>query len=357
MTRAADAAVELRERAEELIERLAAVDALAVAGLSADAWAPGLLDEPFRHDPDLRREAHRGAVLALAGVVEGGADRLGHVSDWLRNHHYLYGELRPAPRAAMLARARTAGQAALDATRPRSVAGWEQVRACLDDLHRQLPAAAAAFDCLPDLNRIPDRTGAGIERYWDDSARTSPWLTIDWASFGREDLFDHNGWRAAAWLRDHGFAEPGFHVVQIGCGAGRVEKHLAGMVARVSGVDVSEEMLRLARARLGGCPNASLVKSNGWTAGLPDASADTVFSLLVFIHLHDPLMKDALVREAGRILRPRGRFVLTLQGDDPGAATAARSAGLEVVFDGRLNSRWLNSFRHRADRLLVFRRP
>src|SRR5512141_3211787 len=45
-------------------------------------------------------------------------------------------------------------------------------------------------------------------------------------------------------------------VLEIGCGAGRVTRALAGVFGEVHGVDVSGEMVRQARQALAGHPNA-----------------------------------------------------------------------------------------------------
>ena len=82
---------------------------------------------------------------------------------------------------------------------------------------------------------------------------------------------------------------PTDHVVEIGCGLGRMTRALAARAGGVTAIDVSPEMLERAQ-RLN--PNLSTV---AWTAGdgttlagIPDASADACMSHVVFQHIPDP---------------------------------------------------------------------
>src|SRR5215467_14267509 len=52
-------------------------------------------------------------------------------------------------------------------------------------------------------------------------------------------------------------------VLEIGCGAGRITRALAGLFGEVHAVDVSGEMVRKARAALADRPNAFVYQNNG----------------------------------------------------------------------------------------------
>src|SRR5215472_5083384 len=52
-------------------------------------------------------------------------------------------------------------------------------------------------------------------------------------------------------------------VLEIGCGAGRITKALAALFGEVHAVDISGEMVRLARAVLRDKPNAFVYQNNG----------------------------------------------------------------------------------------------
>jgi SAM-dependent methyltransferase len=71
-------------------------------------------------------------------------------------------------------------------------------------------------------------------------------------------------------------------VLEIGCGTGRVTRALAGLFGEVHGVDVSGEMVRLARQALADRPNAFVYQNNGIDlAVLGDLVFDFAFSSIV----------------------------------------------------------------------------
>jgi 2-polyprenyl-3-methyl-5-hydroxy-6-metoxy-1,4-benzoquinol methylase len=302
-----------------------------------------------------RVPSHREAILALAGVIENGRDALGHRSDWLRNHTYLLHHLEPRRLSLM------AGLE-VDALR-RYLAGvkavsdldaiW-QIMGALVGLHAELGPALAAFEAL---RQVTELRLSSVEQYWDASAQKAALFTIDWASFGREDLFEHNGWRSATWLRENGFAEPGFHILQVGCGVGRIEKHLAGMAAQVTGVDISASMVNMARQRLAELSNVSFKKSDGTAIDAPSGTVDVVFSFLVFIHIHDPAMCQGIFESVWRVLKPGGRFVLTTSWYAVWVEGLARELGFAVERIVQQDSWWANSFGPEMDWLYVLRKP
>jgi SAM-dependent methyltransferase len=95
-------------------------------------------------------------------------------------------------------------------------------------------------------------------------------------------------------------------VLDAGCGTGRASVWLAEQGADVVGVDVSAEMLRMARADV---PSASFVLAD-LAEPLPfeDASFDAVVSSLVMHYLRDWV---PTLRELRRVLRPDGVVVLS----------------------------------------------
>jgi ubiquinone/menaquinone biosynthesis C-methylase UbiE len=96
-------------------------------------------------------------------------------------------------------------------------------------------------------------------------------------------------------------------VLEIGCGAGRVGRHLAPLCKQWIGCDVSSNMLRHAARALANASNVSLQPLNGYDLdGLPDRSVDLVYCNAVFMHL-DEWDRFRYVKEAFRILRPGGR--------------------------------------------------
>jgi SAM-dependent methyltransferase/(2Fe-2S) ferredoxin len=110
----------------------------------------------------------------------------------------------------------------------------------------------------------------------------------------------------------------GQDVVDIGCGIGRMDEFVAPRVRRLTGVDVSGEMVRLATARLAHVPNVRFVEGDGTSLPLPDASADLVFSHIVLQHTPRHVTV-AYVGDVFRVLRAGGSFVFQMPEAVPGA--------------------------------------
>src|SRR5438045_3007140 len=97
--------------------------------------------------------------------------------------------------------------------------------------------------------------------------------------------------------------------LEIGCGPGRLMKPLSRHFGHIYGIDVSDEMIRIARDRLEGVPNATVEATNGATLSrFPDQSIDFIYSYAVFQHIPSREVVLSYMREATRVLRPGGIF-------------------------------------------------
>ncbi len=95
--------------------------------------------------------------------------------------------------------------------------------------------------------------------------------------------------------------------LEIGCGIGRMTKHLAAIFGEIHSTDVSGEMIRQARERLSHLPNVHLHETNGVDfAALPSDYFDIVFSAYVFQHVPSKEVIAANIREAYRVVKPGG---------------------------------------------------
>lgn len=91
----------------------------------------------------------------------------------------------------------------------------------------------------------------------------------------------------------------------LGCGTGRTGAWLRSKgVAHIDGVDLTPEMLQVAR---GTGVYDQLITADVAATGLPSRAYDVVICCLVDEHLRE---LTSLYREAGRLLRPSGFFVL-----------------------------------------------
>jgi ubiquinone/menaquinone biosynthesis C-methylase UbiE len=97
-------------------------------------------------------------------------------------------------------------------------------------------------------------------------------------------------------------------VLEIGCGIGRVGKHLAGRCRRWIGADVSPNMLKFAAERLRDFSNVEFVELSGNDLRpLSDNSIDVIYCTVVFMHL-EGWDRYNYVEEAFRVLRPGGKL-------------------------------------------------
>jgi SAM-dependent methyltransferase len=107
----------------------------------------------------------------------------------------------------------------------------------------------------------------------------------------------------------------GSDVVELGCGAGVPMTVALAQGRRVTGYDLSETQLRLARANV---PGATFHRADLVTLELPPASADAVVAFYVLTHVPREAHADVL-RRIARWLRPGGVLLASFGvEDDPG---------------------------------------
>ncbi|WP_351236011.1 methyltransferase domain-containing protein [Streptomyces sp. NPDC002133] len=128
-----------------------------------------------------------------------------------------------------------------------------------------------------------------------------------------EEVFaDVPGQRAALdWLT--GSLAPGARVLDVGSGTGRpTAEILARAGLAVTGIDVSAEMIRLARARV---PAARFERADVRTYRAPDGGYDAVCAFFPLLMMDQPEVADSLTRMASWVV-PGGSFAMaTVPGD------------------------------------------
>jgi SAM-dependent methyltransferase len=106
--------------------------------------------------------------------------------------------------------------------------------------------------------------------------------------------------------------------LEIGCGPGRLMGPMSGHFAEIHGVDISEEMIELARERLRSIPNAQLHVTPGSDLGMfADDSFDFAYSYTVFQHIPSRDVVLNYLRESRRVLKPGGILCCQLRGTPP----------------------------------------
>ncbi len=138
----------------------------------------------------------------------------------------------------------------------------------------------------------------------DPARRERGWTPEEFYASGSSDWADfERHWRHYA---------PGIEgvCVEIGCGAGRLTQALAGSFERVVALDVSEEMI--AMARRASPENVEFHRVEGPEIPLAERSVDAVFSAHVLQHLETTAALRSYLEEARRTLRPGGSLMIHL---------------------------------------------
>src|SRR5215469_1989438 len=120
--------------------------------------------------------------------------------------------------------------------------------------------------------------------------------------------------------------------LEIGCGPGRLMRPMSRHFAEIHGVDVSDEMVRLAAERLRDAPNAHPHHGSG--AGLElfsDDRFDFVYSYAVFQHIPSRDVVFRYLAEARRVLKPGGALRCQLNGLPPHARQYDTWSGVRIT--------------------------
>lgn len=97
--------------------------------------------------------------------------------------------------------------------------------------------------------------------------------------------------------------------LEIGCGAGRISRALMQRFAAVYAVDISPDMLALAKSNVAG---PTFLLSDGGSLPVPDNSVTAAFSCQVFQHFDNRDVALAYFREIYRVLRAEGTCMIHL---------------------------------------------
>jgi SAM-dependent methyltransferase len=128
--------------------------------------------------------------------------------------------------------------------------------------------------------------------------------------------------------------QPGEAVLDVACGTGLVTLCAAekvGPTGSVTGTDISDRMVALARQRCAAYPNVIFERADADSAALPPASFDAVLCSLGLMYVPDPLQT---LRALRRLLRPGGRLVAAVWG----RRDRCGWAGIFPVVDARVHT-------------------
>jgi ubiquinone/menaquinone biosynthesis C-methylase UbiE len=156
-----------------------------------------------------------------------------------------------------------------------------------------------------------------IKSFWNKAAEENPyWFVSSFGPYNKTrnlDEFWASGQMIWADLkRASGYKPtPNDTVLEIGCGIGRLTRVIAPEVSCVIAIDISENMLAIAReARL---PNADFRIAEGFSLpGIPNGSVDLALGYCVFQHLPSHSALESYLVEMCRVTKPRGLIAFTL---------------------------------------------
>jgi len=168
------------------------------------------------------------------------------------------------------------------------------------------------------------RLTARMRSEWNDRARknarfyinnaSAEWTDEEFFRTGEENVEEHI-------LTDmhnicQGMAPQEMNILEIGCGAGRLTRALARVFGSIHAVDVSSEMIRIAREKLADAPNVQLYCNNGVDLSVLPGGVrfDFAFSFIVFQHVPSLDVIASYCRDVGRCLRPGSLFKFQVQG-------------------------------------------
>src|SRR5215469_2611070 len=157
-------------------------------------------------------------------------------------------------------------------------------------------------ELIEKMRRDWDRRAVENHRYYIVNSRTD-WSDEEFWKTGETNVSQYV-------LTDMGNVCQGrrpadMKVLDFGCGAGRVTRALARVFGEVHGVDISGEMIGIARKTLGHLPNVRFHHSNGSDLDvLGDQRFDFAFAFSVFHHVPSKAAIANCIAEVGKHLRP-----------------------------------------------------
>lgn len=102
----------------------------------------------------------------------------------------------------------------------------------------------------------------------------------------------------------------GMRILDLGCGTGIYTSLLKDHECKVTGIDLSDKMLEIARAKF---PDIHFIQSNIYALPFPDNKFDLVFSMATFEFIEELEMAYYEIR---RVVKPGGKiFIGTINGD------------------------------------------
>jgi len=160
-----------------------------------------------------------------------------------------------------------------------------------------------------------------------------------YVAFGRRDQDDEEFFATAADVvrvleRELKRLDTRHAALEIGCGPGRLIRPLSRHFTEIHGVDISDEMIRLAGRRLADTPNAFPRHNSGDDLSFyASETFDLVYSYAVFQHIPSAEVIWNYLREGKRVLKPGGILRCQMNGLPPQSSPYDTWSGARITPD------------------------
>jgi predicted TPR repeat methyltransferase len=211
----------------------------------------------------------------------------------------------------------------------------------------ETPDAYATIAAVHALTLEPLRGGtkdriAQLANLFDRAAAISEQAGVALYSLGEPQLLDRATEEIVAFMREQHLLRPSTRVLEIGCGAGRFLSALAPCTGSVTGIDISENMVKSAQMRIAGFLNATAVRGSGYDLSAAGSGPfDLVLAVDSFPYLVDAGVAETHFAECARLLAKDGRVLIfnfsyrgDLDADRADIARLAETFGFSVMRNG-----------------------
>lgn len=151
------------------------------------------------------------------------------------------------------------------------------------------------------LDKTENKRREDEKRFWDKGAvKYDRWI---------ENSFDEQ-YRVFR-KRIKSYIRSDDEILEIGCGTGDISFQVAPLCKKVTGTDISPEMIAIARSKLadGDYPNLSFSVEDAYKLPFPDAAFHKVICVNALQTMKEP---ERVVREARRVLKNNGEFIAVM---------------------------------------------
>jgi ubiquinone/menaquinone biosynthesis C-methylase UbiE len=153
-----------------------------------------------------------------------------------------------------------------------------------------------------------------MRREWNARAQKSFMQYTSGTQTEKEEDYVRSAERDAATILKYlgGADTKTWKALDVGCGVGRISQVLAPRFAAIHGVDVSDEMLRMAKERHAAFPHVHFHRIEGTSLKeFADQTFQVMWSYSVFYHMPRTLYYGYL-KELSRVMAPGGQLVYQL---------------------------------------------